>query len=112
MHELRLSATQPYKKCAAVVGEDEDGVAEAHDARPVELGVVAEVLREGDAGPAVKHGLADGRDGAGVIDVGAEIAAGIDAAEHPARLGHDTMTVKRSAAFTRESRSKATELDR
>ena len=29
-----------------------------------------------------------------------------------ARLGHDTMTVKRSATFTRESRSKATELNR
>ena len=29
-----------------------------------------------------------------------------------ARLGHDTMTVKRSATFTRESRSKTTELNR
>ena len=29
-----------------------------------------------------------------------------------ARLGHDTMTVKRSATFTRESRSKTTELSR
>ena len=29
-----------------------------------------------------------------------------------ARLGHDTMTIKRSATFTRESRSKTTELNR
>ena len=32
--------------------------------------------------------------------------------QEAARLGHDTMTVKRSATFTRESRSKATELNR
>jgi len=37
-----------------------------------------------------------------------EIAARLEAA----RLGHDTMTVKRSATFTRESRSKTTELNR
>ena len=32
--------------------------------------------------------------------------------QEAARLGHDTMTVKRSATFTRESRSKTTELNR
>lgn len=32
--------------------------------------------------------------------------------QEAARLGHDTMTVKRGATFTRESRSKATELNR
>ena len=32
--------------------------------------------------------------------------------QEAARLGHDTMTVKRSASFTRESRSKATQLNR
>jgi hypothetical protein len=32
--------------------------------------------------------------------------------QEAARLGHDTMTVKRGAAFTRESRSKTTELNR
>ena len=32
--------------------------------------------------------------------------------QEAARLGHDTMTVKRRATFTRESRSKATELNR
>ena len=46
-------------------------------------------MREGDAGPAVQHGFADGGDGAGIIDVCAEIAAVIDAAEHPLRIGRD-----------------------
>ena len=32
--------------------------------------------------------------------------------QEAARLGHDTMTVKRSATFTRESRAKTTELNR
>ena len=32
--------------------------------------------------------------------------------QEAARLGHDTMSVKRGAAFTRESRSKATEMNR
>ncbi len=32
--------------------------------------------------------------------------------QEAARLGHDTMTVKRGAAFTRESRNKATQLSR
>jgi hypothetical protein len=53
---------------------------------PVELALAADVLRHGDGMAAEQRGLACGCDGAGGVDVRAEVCALIDTGEHPRRL--------------------------
>src|ERR1051325_795367 len=59
----------------------------AAGALAIDLHAALAIMRKGDGGLAVQGGLADGGDGAGVIDIGAEIAAVVHAGEYPDDFG-------------------------
>ena len=56
---------------------------------PIESHAGFAIMRDRDSRPAVQDGFAHGGDGAGIINVRAEVRAVVDAAQDPFRVGHE-----------------------
>ena len=55
---------------------------------PVKLHLVAAIMRTRYTRPAMQHRLAHRRHGSRIVDIGPQVAAVIDATEHPLRIGN------------------------